>query len=60
VHLSVDEATARKVGDRRGEAVILRVDAAAMVRAGPVFYVSANGVWLTEEVPAEFLAFPGE
>jgi putative RNA 2'-phosphotransferase len=41
-------------------AVILRVDAAAMVRAGRVFYVSANGVWLTEDVPAEFITFPGK
>jgi putative RNA 2'-phosphotransferase len=60
VHLSVDEETARRVGDRRGMAVILRVDAAAMVRAGRVFYVSANGVWLTEDVPAEFITFPGK
>jgi putative RNA 2'-phosphotransferase len=31
------------------------VDAAAMARAGRVFYVSANGVWLTDDVPPEFL-----
>src|SRR5260221_9788530 len=30
VHLSMDRVTATKVGDRRGEAVILTVDAAAM------------------------------
>jgi putative RNA 2'-phosphotransferase len=58
VHLSVDVATARKVGDRRGEAVILRVDAAGMAQAGHLFYVSANGVWLTEGVPAGFIEFP--
>jgi len=60
VHLSVDEATAQKVGDRRGEAVILRVNAAEMVRAGYLFYVSANGVWLTESVPVGFIEFPGK
>lgn len=60
VHLSVDEATAQKVGERRGEAVILGVNAAVMVRAGYLFYVSANGVWLTESVPVGFIEFPGK
>jgi len=58
VHLSVDVATATKVGDRRGEAVILTIDAAGMARAGLTFYVSANGVWLTDHVPARFITFP--
>ena len=26
-----------------------------MSRAGYVFYISANGVWLVKSVPAEFL-----
>ncbi|WP_326604730.1 RNA 2'-phosphotransferase [Streptomyces sp. NBC_01799] len=59
VHLSTDRETATHVGARRGRPVILSVDAAAMHRAGHVFYVSANGVWLTEAVPPEFLRFPG-
>jgi putative RNA 2'-phosphotransferase len=58
VHLSRDTETATKVGDRRGTAVILTIDAAAMMREGLVFFVSANGVWLTEAVPARFIAFP--
>lgn len=58
VHLSRDVETATKVGDRRGEAVILAIDAAGMVREGLVFYVSANGVWLTDHVPARFITFP--
>jgi putative RNA 2'-phosphotransferase len=58
VHLSADVGTATKVGGRRGRAVVLTVDAAGMVREGIVFYVSANGVWLTEHVPARFLGFP--
>jgi putative RNA 2'-phosphotransferase len=56
VHLSADEATAVKVGDRRGRAVVLTIDAAGMAREGIEFYVSANGVWLTEHVPARFIA----
>jgi putative RNA 2'-phosphotransferase len=55
VHLSSDEATAAKVGERRGAAVILRIRALAMHRAGHVFYRSENGVWLVDAVPSEFI-----
>lgn len=55
VHLSADLDTARKVGARRGAAVILEIDAASMTRAGELFYRSANGVWLTDAVPARYL-----
>ncbi|MBV2354786.1 RNA 2'-phosphotransferase [Streptomyces sp. J2-1] len=57
VHLSADRDTATRVGARRGRPVILAVDAGAMHRAGHVFHVSANGVWLTEGVPVEYLRF---
>ncbi len=57
VHLSPDVATARRVGARRGGAVVvLTVDAAAMARDGHAFYRSANGVWLTDAVPPAYLA----
>jgi putative RNA 2'-phosphotransferase len=55
VHLSPDVATASVVGGRRGRPVILRVDAAAMAAHGFLFTRSANGVWLTDAVPPEFL-----
>ena len=55
VHLSPDEATARRVGQRRGQPLLLAVDAAALHRAGGVFYRSGNGVWLVEAVPAQYL-----
>ncbi len=56
VHLSADVETARHVGARRGgDVVVLTVDAAAMARDGHVFYRSANGVWLTDVVPAAYL-----
>ncbi|PJJ03247.1 putative RNA 2'-phosphotransferase [Streptomyces sp. 2333.5] len=58
VHLSPDRETATRVGARRGRPVVLTVDAAAMHRAGHVFQVSANGVWLTDRVPAAYLRFP--
>ncbi len=55
VHLSMEIETARKVGARRGKPVILRVDAAKMFGQGFKFYVSANGVWLTDAVPPEYM-----
>ncbi|MFF0062976.1 RNA 2'-phosphotransferase [Streptomyces sp. NPDC005279] len=59
VHLSPDRETATRVGARRGRPVVLSVHAGAMHEAGHLFHVSANGVWLTEAVPPEFLRFPG-
>ncbi|MFD1934403.1 MULTISPECIES: RNA 2'-phosphotransferase [Nonomuraea] len=59
VHLSVDRATAVRVGARRGVPVVLVVAAGEMHAAGHTFMVSANGVWLTDAVPPEFLLFPG-
>ncbi len=55
VHLSADVPTARKVGSRHGKPVVLVVDAEAMSRAGILFYRSANGVWLVDEVPPQYL-----
>jgi putative RNA 2'-phosphotransferase len=55
VHLSADIETARKVGARRGKPVILQVAARKMHEQGIIFVISANGVWLTDSVPAEFL-----
>lgn len=56
VHLSPDVETATRVGNRRGKAVILVIDAAAMARDGHVFFVSGNGVWLTDHAPAQYLS----
>jgi putative RNA 2'-phosphotransferase len=55
VHLSADAQTASRVGARRGRPVVLPIDAAAMVAAGHAFFLSVNGVWLTDNVPPEFL-----
>jgi putative RNA 2'-phosphotransferase len=56
VHLSPDRETARRVGARRGRPLILTVDAKAMHADGHEFRLSANGVWLTQHVPARYLA----
>jgi putative RNA 2'-phosphotransferase len=39
--------------------VILRVDAGRMYRDGFPFFLSANGVWLTDAVPTDYLAEGG-
>ena len=57
VHLSPDVETARQVGARRGQPVVLTVRAGEMHGAGHVFFLSTNGVWLTDRVPPEFLVF---
>ena len=56
VHLSADPEVARSVGQRRGKPVILTIAAGAMSSAGHTFWCSANGVWLTDHVPAEYLS----
>jgi putative RNA 2'-phosphotransferase len=56
VHLSSDADVARSVGQRHGEPVVLRVDARGLHDAGFAFFLSANAVWLTEFVPAAYLA----
>ncbi|WP_208347905.1 RNA 2'-phosphotransferase [Pseudaestuariivita rosea] len=55
VHLSPDTETAHKVGTRHGKPVILTVAAGKMHAAGHVFWLSENGVWLTDHVPAEYV-----
>lgn len=58
VHLSSNHETAVAVGARHGKPVVLTVDAAAMQAQGHAFYVSDNGVWLTQAVPVAFIGFP--
>ena len=55
VHLSPDFETARKVGARHGSPVVYRVESGRMNDEGFSFYQSANGVWLTKNVPVGFL-----
>lgn len=57
VHLSQDLETATKVGSRRGQAIILSIRSGAMHEKGYAFYLSENGVWLTDKVPAEYINF---
>jgi putative RNA 2'-phosphotransferase len=58
VHLSSDAGTAHRVGARYGKPVVLEVAAGRMAADGHVFYVSDNGVWLTDAVPPDYLTAP--
>lgn len=55
VHLSADPQTAAAVGTRRGNPIVLTIDAAGMHQHGFTFYQAANGVWLTNHVPPQWL-----
>jgi putative RNA 2'-phosphotransferase len=55
VHLSKDIETAVAVGQRHGKPAILTVLSKEMYEAGYFFFISANGVWLTDAVPVQFL-----
>ncbi|MBE6117001.1 MAG: RNA 2'-phosphotransferase [Solobacterium sp.] len=55
VHLSHDYGTAVKVGQRHGKPAVYCIDSMSMYNDGCRFYRSVNGVWLTKEVPAQYL-----
>ena len=55
VHLSNDISTAIDVGKRHGDVVLYVVKSRDMHKDGHTFYLSANGVWLTENVPKQYL-----
>lgn len=57
VHLSKDTETATKVGKRRGEPIVLKIDAQKMQNDGFRFYISDNGVYLTDVVPKRYIIF---
>ncbi|TQV87983.1 RNA 2'-phosphotransferase [Aliikangiella coralliicola] len=55
VHLTENRAVASSVGRRFGKLVLLEIDAKQMCEDGIEFYVTANGVWLVNSVPPEYL-----
>jgi putative RNA 2'-phosphotransferase len=60
VHLSAEPRLTMEVGARHGKPVLLIIEAQAMAEAGYTFYLSANGVWLVDHVPIDFIQFPEE
>lgn len=55
VHLSSDIATAINVGKRRGNPILLEINAAQMHADNFLFFLSENDVWLTEKVPVKYI-----
>jgi putative RNA 2'-phosphotransferase len=58
VHLSAETETTLQVGARRGRPILLIIRAGEMHRAGHAFFLTPNHVWLTDQVPPEFIEFP--
>ena len=55
VHLCTTVEMATKVGQRHGAPVVLAIDAKRMSEDGNKFFLSRNGVWLTEFVDAKYI-----
>lgn len=58
VHLSADFETAKTVGGRHGMPHILKIDAPRMHDEGIKFWISTNGVWLTDYVDPKYIFKP--
>jgi putative RNA 2'-phosphotransferase len=56
VHLVAEADAAARVGARRGQPVILAVDARRMHADGHAFFLTENGVWLVDAVPPGYLS----
>ncbi|CAA7386313.1 RNA 2'-phosphotransferase [Chryseobacterium fistulae] len=56
VHLSLDKETATKVGMRHGKPIILTIRTSKMFEDGVLFYLSENGVWLTDYVNVQYIS----
>ncbi|CAA7196503.1 RNA 2'-phosphotransferase [Chryseobacterium potabilaquae] len=56
VHLSPDKETATKMGMRHGKPIILTIRTGKMFEDGVLFYLSENGVWLTDYVNVQYIS----
>lgn len=58
VHMSENRELMLEVGRRHGKATLVEIAARRMHEAGHEFFLTENGVWLTDNVPREFLTLP--
>jgi len=56
LHLSDDIKTATSVGSRRGNPIILKIRALDMYNDVYKFYISENGIYLTDFVPPSYIS----
>lgn len=54
VHLSKDYNTAIDVGKRHGDPVVITINAEQMNKDSYKFYLSNNGIWLTEYINTKY------
>lgn len=59
VHLVEDETTASEVGRRHGEPIVLVIKAHEMHEKGYEFFKTDSAIWLTKEVPVEYIIIEG-
>ncbi len=55
VHLTENREVASAVGKRYGKLIMLEIDSEKMSEDGFIFFKTANGVWLVESVPVEYI-----
>ena len=55
IHLSSNKETAISVGSRHGKPIVLEINAMQMFLDGYKFYLSENLVWLTDNVPYQYI-----
>jgi putative RNA 2'-phosphotransferase len=55
VHLSENREAAASVGGRHGKPVVLKIRAKDLSATGTKFFLTENHVWLTDEVPPEYI-----
>jgi len=55
VHLSDNYDTAVTVGKRHGQVIVLLIDAKQMHDDGLKFFLSDNGVWLTDQIDPKYI-----
>ncbi|PZP49945.1 MAG: RNA 2'-phosphotransferase [Pseudopedobacter saltans] len=60
VHLSKDMDVALNVGARHGKPIVLEVNAGQMYQDQFSFFLSDNGVWLTDHVPIQYIRIMDE
>jgi len=61
VHLSTERDTAKKVGLRKSKhPVILVVKAKQGYKEGLGFFKGSDDIWLSDEIPPEYIIFPNE
>jgi putative RNA 2'-phosphotransferase len=60
VHLSDNLETAIMVGKRHGKVEVLIIDTKSMIKDGKKFFLSKNGVWLTDSVEKQYFRIKRE